>query len=263
MRLAGKVAIITGSGSGMGLAAARLFAREGAAVVVAERSPETGAAAAAEISRDGGRALFVRTDVRRAADVTAMVRAALDAFGAIDVLYNNAGVEVAEGDDGPADEALWDLMFETNPKGTWLCCRAALPHLLERRGVILNTASVTGMFGVAGHPAYAASKAAVVNLTRSLALAYAERGVRINVICPGPILTPTMLADWDLAPTRDEGRRRTLATTPANRLAEPEEVARLALFLVSDDASFISGAVIPIDGAKTAGLMPLDRYRMG
>src|SRR5207253_519283 len=140
---------ITGSGSGMGLAAARLFAAEGAAVVVAERNQEPGDAAAAEIVRSGGRALFVRTDVRRSADVKAMVQATVDAFGGIDVLYNNAGVEFPEHDDGPEDEATWDLMFETNPKGTWLCCKAALPHLLERRGVILNTASVTGMLGVA------------------------------------------------------------------------------------------------------------------
>ena len=263
MRLAGKIAIITGSGSGMGLAAARLFSREGASVVVAERNEQSGTTAAAELVRDGRRAIFVRTDVRRSADATTMVKSAVEAFGGIDILYNNAGVEVPENDDGPADEALWDLMMETNPKGTWLCIKAALPYLLERRGSVLNTASVSGMVGLAGHAAYCASKAAVVNLSRALALAYAERGVRINVICPGPIMTPTMLQDWESAANPEQGRLRTLATTPINRLAEPEEVAQLALFLVSDANTYISGAVIPIDGAKTAGIMPVDRYRWG
>jgi NAD(P)-dependent dehydrogenase (short-subunit alcohol dehydrogenase family) len=142
MRLAGKIAIITGSGSGMGLTAARLFSREGASVVIAERNEESGTAAAAELVREGGRAIFVRTDVRHSADAVAMVKSTIEVFGGIDILYNNAGVEVPENDDGPADEALWDLMMETNPKGTWLCTKAALPYLMERRGSVLNTASV-------------------------------------------------------------------------------------------------------------------------
>ena len=174
-------------------------------------------------------------------------------------MVNNAGVEVEERPDGPASEADWDLLFDVNTKGTWLGCRAALPHLLETRGAIVNNASVAALIGSPGHVAYAASKSAVVSLTRTLALQYAEQGIRVNAICPGPVMTEMTRLHWES--DGGEGKRRNLALCPAGRAADPDEVAALVLYLASPEASFISGSAIPIDGAKSAGLMTIDRYR--
>lgn len=258
--LAGRTAVVTGGGSGIGLAIAHELSARGAAVVIGSRGRERGAAAAAAIADKGDRAIFVTTDVTVSAEVTALMTAAVDAFGSIDILVNNSGMEEEEGPDGPSEDG-WDRLFDVNVKGTWLGCRAALPYLLRSKGVILNVASMAGLVGVANGVGYAATKAAVVSMTRSLALTYAEQGVRVNSVCPGPIMTDMTLAEWDLVGDHAEGLKRALAVIPARRIGEPIEVAKLAAFLVSDDAAFITGANVPIDGGKTAGLMATSRYR--
>ena len=259
-RLDGRTAIITGGASGIGLAVAKLFANEGAAVVLASRSRERGQAEAAALIASGARALFIQTDVSQASDVSTLMERAIEAFGSVDILFNNSGIEVPEGLEGPSEDD-WDRLFATNVKGVWLCCRFALPHLLRSKGVIVNNASMAGLVGVAGSAGYAASKAAVISLTRSLALTYADQELRINAICPGPIATDMTYAGWDAAGGIEEGKRRALAVCPARRIASPDEVAGLVLYLVSAEAAFITGAAIPIDGGKTAGLMPIERYR--
>jgi len=257
-RFKDRVAVVTGGATGIGLAVAKAFAAEGAAVVMASRSLERGEAAAEELTASGARARFVQTDVGDASSVQSLIEHAIEAFGRLDVLVNNSGIEVDEGPDGPSEDD-WDRLFAINTKGTWLGCRFALPHLLQSRGAIVNNASVAALIGSAGHAGYAASKAAVVSLTQSLALAYAEQGVRINAICPGPILTPMTEIGWETG--GEESRRKTLALCPARRVAEPGEVASLVLYLASPEAAFITGAAIPIDGGKSAGIMPIDRYR--
>jgi NAD(P)-dependent dehydrogenase (short-subunit alcohol dehydrogenase family) len=258
--LTGRVAVVTGGGSGIGAATAALLAREGACVVIAGRSAERGEAQVRSIPSGNGSAVFVQTDVTDATAVTALMNQAVEKYGRIDVLFNNSGVEVPEELSGPGERD-WDRLFATNVKGTWLCCKEAIPHLLRTRGVIVNNASMAGLIGVAGSVGYAASKAAVVSLTRSLALGYASQGLRVNAICPGPIATQMTWDEWEAAGGPEEGRRRADATCPARRIGEPEEVARLVVYLASDAASFITGAAIPIDGGKTAGLMPIERYR--
>jgi NAD(P)-dependent dehydrogenase (short-subunit alcohol dehydrogenase family) len=255
-----RVAIVTGGATGIGLAVSRAFAAEGTAVVIGSRNASVGEAVAADLRRSGGRATFVETDVAVPSQVEALVRAAVDEFGRLDVLVNNSGVEAEEGSDGPVTEEGWDLLFDVNAKGTWLGSKFALPHLLESKGAIVNNASVAALVGSPGHAGYAASKAAVVSLTKSMALAYAESGVRINAICAGPILTEMTRVEWESA-ADDEGKRRNLALCPVRRAADPEEVASLVLYLASPAAAFITGAAIPIDGAKSAGLMTIDRYR--
>lgn len=258
--LSGRTAVVTGGATGIGRAIANELSSLGAAVVIGSRGRERGEATAAELVAKGGQAVFVPTDVTSAAEAEALMTVAVSSFGRLDILVNNSGVEEPEGPEGPSEEG-WDRLFGVNVKGVWLGCRAALPHLLRSKGVILNVASMAGLVGVANGVGYAATKAAVVSMTRSLALTYAEQGVRVNSVCPGPIMTDMTLAEWDLVGDHAEGRKRALSVIPARRIGEPEEVAKLAAFLVSDEAAFITGANVPIDGGKTAGLMATSRYR--
>lgn len=259
--LRARTAIVTGGSTGIGRATARALASRGAHVVIAGRDRDRGTEVAAELdaSTSGG-VTYLGLDVRDAGSVAGLVAATVETYGSLDIVVNNSGVEAEESPDGPS-EADWDRMFATNTKGTWLCCRAALPHLERARGVIVNNASMAGLVGVAGGAGYAASKAAVVSLTRSLALAYAERGVRVNAVCAGPVDTQMTYDEWALVGGREEGLRRALALSPARRITAPEEVAELICFLASDEAASITGAAVPIDGGKTAGLMPTERYR--
>jgi NAD(P)-dependent dehydrogenase (short-subunit alcohol dehydrogenase family) len=248
-RLEGKVALITGAASGMGRAAAELFAAEGARVVVSDVTEGDDTVKA--ITGAGGEAVFVRADVSRADDCTAMVRTATDTFGALHILYNNAGV-FPDDDGGVLDtpESTWARVMDINLKGVWLGCRAGIPAMLESGGgAIVNVASFVALMGAAtAQIAYTASKGGVLSMTRELAVEYARRGIRANALCPGPIDTP-LLRELLSDPAR---RERRMVHIPMGRLGQAEELAKAALFLASDDASFMTGAALVVDGGITA-----------
>jgi NAD(P)-dependent dehydrogenase (short-subunit alcohol dehydrogenase family) len=245
-RLSGRVAIVTGGASGIGRASAERFAAEGAAVVIADVAP-AGEEVAAAIRGHGGTAAFVRTDVAREDDVAAMIAAAVDRFGRLDVLFNNAGVGTFVPFE-KLDPETWDRIMAINLRSMYLACRRALPHLRATRGVILNMASQSGLQGQALNEAYCASKAGVILFTRSLAREVGPAGVRVNCICPGGIDTPLLRGFVEAAGKSAADVQR----PPIGRLGMPEEVAAAALFLVSDESSFITGIALPVDGGAVA-----------
>lgn len=253
MELEGKVAIITGAGSGIGRASALLFARAGARVVVAERAASSGAATVEAIRAEGGTALCVPTDVGRAADARQMIEQTVAAFGRLDVLFNNAGVEINAPVDSLEEEA-WDAVMDTNLKGVYLCSKYAVPVLrASGGGVIINTASVLAQASIPGCTAYAASKAGVVALSRTMALDYARQRIRVVCLLPGSTDTPLM---WAAVPPEglDDARRLAAEAEPVGRVAQPEEIAQVALFLASERASFITGTAVAVDGGLLARL---------
>jgi NAD(P)-dependent dehydrogenase (short-subunit alcohol dehydrogenase family) len=249
-RLDGKVALITGGGSGMGRVACELFAAEGARVVVVDLT-DAAEEVVGSINTAGHEAAFVRADVADADDCRAMVDFAVDRFGALHVLYNNAGIFPA--DDGgtlETPEATWDRVMEVNLKGVWLGCRAGIPALLESGGgSIINVASFVALVGAAtAQIAYTSSKGGVLAMTREMAVEYGRRGIRANALCPGPIETP-LLAELMSDPQR---RARRLVHIPMGRLGQASELAKAALFLASDDSSFMTGSALVVDGGITA-----------
>ena len=251
-KLEGKVAIVTGAASGIGRASAHLFAREGAEVVVADLPSTAGDETAARIRQDGGQALFVPVDVAEPAMVEHMVRAAVETFGRVDVLFNNAGVNFP-GTVVDVTEEIWQRSLDVNLKGVMLGCRFAIPQMLENGGgSIVNTASMLGLVASPRQAPYAAAKGAVVQLTRQIAVDYAARNIRVNCICPSEVDTPMNRRFIEGTPDPAAARRRVLARIPLNRMAEPEEIAAVALFLASDDSSYVTGVALPVDGGLTA-----------
>jgi NAD(P)-dependent dehydrogenase (short-subunit alcohol dehydrogenase family) len=242
-RLEGKVAVITGAASGIGRASARRFAAEGAHVVVADLADDDGAALAGEI---GG--LYVHADVTSADEVQAMYAAAVDRFGGIDVLFNNAGISPPD-DDSILETELdaWRRVQEVNLTSVYLCCRYGIPHLLERGGgAVVNTASFVAVMGAAtSQISYTASKGGVLAMSRELGVQFARQGVRVNALCPGPVNTPLLR---ELFASDPERAARRLVHVPLGRFAEPEEIAAAASFLASDDASFITASAFLVDG---------------
>jgi NAD(P)-dependent dehydrogenase (short-subunit alcohol dehydrogenase family) len=250
-RLGGKVAIVTGSGSGIGRVAAELFASEGAAVVAADIDVGSADAVAESIIAAGGRAEAVGVDVTDEDAVALMVETATVAFGGLHVMFNCAGIFPPE-DGGVTDTPpeVWDRVMRVNLKGLWLCCRAGLPVLQSSGGgSIVNVASFVALVGAAtAQVAYTASKGGVLAFTRELAVEVARKGIRANSICPGPIETP-LLAGLLSDPER---RERRLVHIPMGRFGRPEEIANAALFLASDESSFMTGAALVVDGGITA-----------
>jgi NAD(P)-dependent dehydrogenase (short-subunit alcohol dehydrogenase family) len=253
-RLEGKVALITGAASGMGKIAASVFAREGAAIVVADVSDDAGNETAREIESAGGRAHYVRADVSNAAEAEHMIAAATERFGGLHVLYNNAGIFPA--DDGSVTEtpeATWDRVMAINLKGVFFGCKYGIPAMLASGGgSIINVASFVALMGAAAPQiAYTASKGGVLAMTREIAVEFARKGIRANALCPGPIETP-LLQELLADPVR---RERRLVHIPIGRFGRPEEIARAALFLASDDSSLMTGAALVVDGGITAAYL--------
>jgi meso-butanediol dehydrogenase / (S,S)-butanediol dehydrogenase / diacetyl reductase len=255
MRFQGRVAIITGGGSGLGRVLAHRFAAQGAAVVVADVVEQRAEAVAHEISEAGGESLAQTVDVTNAADVGVMVGAAREAFGAVDILVNNAA-KATDADFLEMSEEVWDEDVAITLKGSFLCSQAVLAGMKENgSGVILNISSVNAL-AYFGNEAYSAAKAGVLSLTRSLAVRYGPFGVRVNAIAPGTLRTPA----WEQRRQKDpEVFERASRWYPLGRIGEPEDVAGAALFLASDEAAWISGAVLPVDGGLTAGNMQMAR----
>jgi NAD(P)-dependent dehydrogenase (short-subunit alcohol dehydrogenase family) len=253
-RLDGKVAVITGAGGGMGREAALLFAAEGARVCVADVDAE----AAERTAADAGEAFAVQVDVADPPSVERMMRETAERYGCIDVLYNNAGIS-------PADDAgiletepdAWDRVQAVNAKGVFLCCKHGLPYLLERGGgSVINVASFVALLGAAtSQISYTASKGAVLAMTRELAVQFARQGVRCNALCPGPVETPLLLNIYGSDPAALERRR---IHWPTGRLAKPREIVNAALFLASDESSYVNGAIFTVDGGLTAAYVTPD-----
>jgi NAD(P)-dependent dehydrogenase (short-subunit alcohol dehydrogenase family) len=248
-RLKDKVALITGGGSGMGRASCRLFAREGARVAVVDRVVGAGEETASLIRDDGGEAFFVEADVADAAAVERMVATTVETSGRLDVLFNNAGVE------GPSVDLLgygeddWARVIAVNLTAVYRAMRAAIPHMIAQGGgVILSTASVAGLVGLARSSGYSAAKAGVIGLTRTVALEYGPQGIRANCICPGFVATPML--DRVLG-GREESVLHRLA--PLRRVGTPDDIAAAALFLASDEASYVTGVPFMVDGGYAAG----------
>jgi NAD(P)-dependent dehydrogenase (short-subunit alcohol dehydrogenase family) len=248
MRLSAKVAVVTGGGSGIGRAAARRFAREGAHVVIADRDGVAADAAATEIRHEGGSAIGVAADAAAEEDVARLVEVARQEFGAPSVLLNNAAIaSFGTLVDSPADEL--DRVLGVNVRSAWVCARAVIPPMRAAGGgAIVNMASITGIVGAPGMAAYSTSKGAIITLTRTLALEVAEHGIRVNCICPASIDTPMLQASFDRLPDPGAARERNVKRHPLGRLGTPDDVACLALFLASDEASFITGGTYVIDG---------------
>ena len=251
MRLEGKVALVTGASSGIGRETTLLFAREGARVVLVDINDEAGAAVLAEVEAAGGEGIYVHADVSRTADAEGMVAAAEAAYGRLDILFNNAGISHAADDDAlNTTEEVWDLTFDVNVKGVFLGCKFGIPALRRAGGgSIINTASFVAIIGAATPQlAYTASKGAVLSMTRELATIHAREGIRVNALCPGPLRTELLMKYLNTP----EKKQRRLVHIPMGRFGEAEEIARAALYLASDDASFVTGTSFMVDGGITA-----------
>jgi NAD(P)-dependent dehydrogenase (short-subunit alcohol dehydrogenase family) len=247
---AGKVAFVTGAASGIGRAAALAFAREGASVVVADVLEQGNQETARMIEEQGGRALAVRCDVTRSEDVKAALHQAVDAFGRLDVAFNNAGVEPKKlVPTAEVEEEEWDRIISIDLRGVFLCTKHEIALMLEQGGgAIVNTSSGAGIIGIRGNPAYTAAKHGVIGLTRAAALDYAASNIRINAVCPGYIDTPMMSR---FTGGTSDGRARVISEEPIGRMGRPEEIANAVLWLCSDAASFTVGHALIVDGGQT------------
>lgn len=253
MKLRGRVAIITGGTSGIGLATAVLFVKEGARAVIAARDEEHGKQALSKLTSGGREGLFVRCDVRRPEDCKRVVDQAVKTFGRLDILFNNAGVIHVGRSVVDTTEAEWDSTMEVNVKGVYLMSKYAIPQMKETGGgVIVNTASVFGLVAGSGVAAYCASKGAVVMLTRAMAVDHVSDGIRVNCICPGSVDTPMLRQEMEDLGGVDVQKPKFAARHPMNRISTPEEVAQAALYLASDDSSFVTGIALPVDGGRSA-----------
>ncbi|MFA5883324.1 MAG: SDR family oxidoreductase [Acidimicrobiia bacterium] len=241
---AGKVAIVTGAGGGIGRASALGFARAGASVVVADVNADGAEETVALAEAAGGRAIAVPTDVASSDAVQAMVERTITQFGRLDYAHNNAGVAGEQNDVGDVPEAEWDRVLGVMLRGVFLCMKYEIPHMLAEGGSVVNTASGAGLVAYPGQSPYVSSKHGVIGLTKTAALEYGARGVRVNAVCPGTVLTPmveTVIEEMDLEP-------QLIALHPIGRIGTADEVANAVLWLCSDDASFVLGHALSVDG---------------
>ncbi|MFD1952974.1 SDR family oxidoreductase [Paenibacillus thailandensis] len=251
MRLEGKVAIVTGAASGMGKAIAELYAKEGAKVVVSDLNIDGAKAVAEGIEANGGKAIAIKTNVADLNDINAMIDTAVNEYGTLDILVNNAGIMDNMAPIGDVSDERWDLIFDINTKGVMRAIRKAIPIFLEKgKGVIINTASTGGFSGAHAGAAYTASKHAVIGITKNTGFMYAQKGIRCNAIAPGG--TATNIAS-SVTNFNEFGASRTqVAQGVIPRIGQPEEIAQVALFLASDESSFVNGTVITADAGWTA-----------
>lgn len=252
MHLSGKVALITGGNSGIGRATAVLFSQEGAKVALIGRDEARGREVVEEIERAGGTAIFIRADVRFAGECRRAVEETRQAFGRLDILFNNAGVFYPHSvPDCTEDE--WDMTVDVSLKGTYLMSKFALPGMIaQRSGVIINNASGWGLVGGEEAAAYCAAKGGVVLLTKAMAIDHGRHGIRVNCVCPGDVDTPMLPADAQARGMKWEDYLAGAANRPLGRIGRPEEIARAVVFLASDDSSFMTGAALVVDGGGTA-----------
>jgi NAD(P)-dependent dehydrogenase (short-subunit alcohol dehydrogenase family) len=249
--LDGKVALITGAGSGIGQATSRIFAREGAKLVLADVVEERGNRTLKMVQDLGAEAIFVTCDVSKWSDVEGAVNKAVQTYGRIDCAFNNAGIEGKGGNTHECTQENWDRVMAIDLTGVWLCMKAEIAQMLKQggNGAIVNTSSGAGLAGVRGMPAYVAAKHGVAGLTRAAALEYGRQNIRINAVCPGPIRTPMM---GRLLQNRPDAEQRFARSEPLKRLGEPEEIGEAVAWLCSDRASYVTGLPMPVDGGFMA-----------
>jgi len=251
MRLADKVALITGGSSGIGKESAMLFSREGAKIVIADVNDEAGEQVAQLLQKTGGDAVYVHADVSKSADCQQMIERAESSFGKLNVLFNNAGVMLGDdGDSQATSEEIWDATMNINAKGVFLGCKFGIPALQRAGGgAIVNTASFVAVMGAATpQVAYTASKGAVLAMTRELSTIHARQGIRVNALCPGPLRTELLMNFLDT----EEKKQRRLVHVPVGRFGEAKEMAQAALFLASDESSYLTGSTFLVDGGITS-----------
>jgi NAD(P)-dependent dehydrogenase (short-subunit alcohol dehydrogenase family) len=247
----GRVALVTGAGSGIGRASAQAFAAAGARVAVVDVDPNGGAETVALIEADGGEARYLACDVADEAQVAALVGAVTEAYGRLDFAHNNAGISPATGDCVRCPKDQWDATIAVNLTGVWLCIKHEIPAMVASGGgAIVNTSSGVGLQGMPNQPAYVASKHGVVGLTKAAALEFADQGVRVNAVCPGTTMTNMVRGGIAAGKYTLEAME---ALAPVHRVADPAEIARAVRWLCSDEASFVTGAVLPVDGGTLAG----------
>lgn len=252
MRLTARVALITGAASGIGRAIALRFAQEGARVAVADWNAAGGEETVRLVGESGGEAIFVRADVSQEDDVKRMVETTVSTFGRIDILCNNAAVQVF-GTIPETPAADWHKVMDINLKGVYLGCKYAIPHMIEQGGgSIVNTSSALGIVGDPDLPAYGATKGGILAMTAAMAQAHGRQNIRINSICPGDVATPLVLEYFEHQPDPENALRRVESEYALGRIAQPEEIANVALFLASDESSFVTGTYIVVDGGLTS-----------
>ncbi|MDX2215568.1 MAG: SDR family NAD(P)-dependent oxidoreductase [Oculatellaceae cyanobacterium bins.114] len=251
MRLKDRVSLITGAGSGIGQATALRFASEGAIVVIADRNLEAAEKTQHLIEQSGGTGHAIALDVTQEQQVAEAISTTVQQFGRLDVLHNNAGISILK-PITETTEADWDQLFNVNLKGVFFGCKHAIPIMVQQGGgVIINTASELAIVGQPLYTAYCATKGGVLAFTRALSVEWAAKGIRINAVCPGPVQTPMLQAEFDLASNPTAEAIATIQSIPVGRLGAPDDIARVALFLASDDAVFVHGAAIVADGGRT------------
>ncbi len=252
MRLKDKAAIVTGSSKGIGEGIARVFSREGAKVVVVCRTEDAGKKMAEELGASEGRAIFLRTDVTSSESIQSMINATIKTFGKLDILVNNAGYHISKNVEETSEEE-WEFIINTNLRSTFLCSKYAIPHLRKTKGNIINISSMVGLVGQPNAGAYSATKGGQIAMSKGMAIDFAPDGIRVNVICPGWIQTP-LVEDW-FSQQKDPGaaRKYIFGQHPLGRIGTIKECGEAALYLASDDATFVTGITLNIDGGITLG----------